>query len=72
MSDLLFLALGYAVMLKSGKSVWSPLIDGGSFIVASSLIISQPVNSWPRRVGMLQFGVHLAQLTTTDKNTNAE
>lgn len=70
MEDLLFLGIGYGVMVASGKSVWSPIIDGGSFIVASSLIVTQPHNSWPRRVGMLQFGVHLAQLLHTDKQTN--
>jgi hypothetical protein len=69
MGDLLFLAVGYGVMVSSGKSVWSPIIDTGSFVVASSLILTQPKGSWPRQVGFLQFGVHLAQLLTTDKRS---
>lgn len=67
--DFIFMAIGFGVMTSSGKSVWSPIIDTGSFAVASSLILTQPKGSWPRQVGMLQFGVHLAQLLVTDNLT---
>lgn len=67
MEDWLFMLLGFGAMKFSGTltttpSVWNPLIDLASFAVSGSLIYSQPKNSWSRRVGMLQFGVHLAQL----------
>jgi hypothetical protein len=72
MKDLLFLALGFGAMIFSARlskerpSVWNPLIDLGSFAVGGSLIVTQPKDSWARRVGMLQVGVHLAQLVQTN------
>ncbi len=76
MTDFIFLIVGYVGMLASAKvsksvpSVWNPLIDPASFIIGGSLIVTQPVNSWARRVGMLQVGVHLAQLVQTNSSKN--
>ncbi len=68
MNDWVFMVIGYTAMIVSEKfsdnpaSVWNPVIDLGSFAVGGSLIITQPENTWARRVGMLQVGVHLGQL----------
>jgi hypothetical protein len=73
MTDWLFMAIGFGGMIFSARhtkgppSVWNPLIDIGSFVVSASLILTCRSGSWARRVGMLQFGVHLAQLTQTNK-----
>lgn len=58
-----FMAMRLAQRVQAGPaSVWSPLIDLGSFAVGGSLILTQPAGSWARTVGGLQVGVHLAQL----------
>lgn len=72
MKDILFLVVGFGGMFwsatfsKDRPSVWNPLIDLASFAVAVSLIFLYPANSWARRVGMLIFGVHLAQVLQTN------
>lgn len=73
MKDLLFLAVGLGGMFWSAQfskdrpSVWNPLIDPASFIVAGSLIWLYPSGSWARRVGMLIAGVHLGQVIQTNR-----
>lgn len=72
MKDLAFLAVGFVGMIatahysKTPASVWNPVIDLGSFVVGGSLIVLYPENSWARRAGMLQVGIHLAQVVNTN------
>lgn len=73
-ADALWATFGALVMLASAAlqlapaSAWSPLVDLGSFAIGTSLVVTSPPASWPRRVGALIIGIHLAQVLWTNTN----
>lgn len=70
--DLVWLALGGVVMLAAAvvqlapASAWSPLVDLGSLAVGTSLLVTCAPGTWPRHVGALILGIHLAQVIATN------
>lgn len=73
--DLLWYAAGLGVMVAAAwtqlapASAWSPVVDLGSFAVGTSLVVTNPPGSWPRRVGALILGIHAAQVLFTNTNS---
>jgi hypothetical protein len=73
-NDFIPLSLGFigmviSALLEAGQaSVWSYFIDLGSFAVGTSLVVTSPPKSWPRLVGLLVLGIHIAQVLATNSN----
>lgn len=70
--DVASLAAGFAGMvigmvLQHGKaSVWDYAVDIGALSLGALLFATAPLATWPRRVGALMIGLHMAQVLVTD------